>query len=142
RHFQLDQILFLSTGRPPHKRGQHTATPQQRYEMTLLAVGGQPDFRVSALETNRQGYSYTWDTLQYFREEFPQSQLFFITGADAILDISSWKNAHQLTKLCTFIAIARPGFDLAGLSRLPMQISRHIQSLKVPALAISSTEIR
>ncbi len=142
RHFGLSRVLFLPTGNPPHKQGRQATPAKLRYDMTVLAVADQPHVRVSDLETNRQGYAYTYDTLCYFRQQFPQTQLYFITGADAVLDLPSWRKAEQLTQMCRFIAITRPGFDLRELDKLPAQMRQSILPLTIPAPAISSTEIR
>ncbi|MCR4962581.1 MAG: nicotinate-nucleotide adenylyltransferase [Firmicutes bacterium] len=142
RHCSLSQVIFIPTGNPPHKPIGLTAPAGNRYEMTLLATGDNPLFQVSDLESARVGYSYTFDTLTYFRNHYPQTELFFITGADAILDIHTWKNGDILTEMCHFIAISRPGFDLAKLEALPRRQRERIIPICISPIAISSTEIR
>ncbi len=142
RHCGLEQVIFIPTGNPPHKRIRLTAPAFNRYEMTLLATAENPLFQVSSLETEREGFSYTFDTLNYFLNHYPQTELFFITGADAILDIVDWKHGKELTEMCRFIAISRPGFDLERLRTLPATLQERIIPICIPPIAISATEIR
>lgn len=144
---KLDRILFIPTGDPPHKKEQSVTSAEQRMEMVELAIGDNPDFLCSDMEVERQGYSYTVDTLERLREECGDScQLFFITGADAIIEILSWKNVERISELCTFVAAARPGTDREKLSdfleELPGYLHNKVHVTQVPALQISSTAIR
>ena len=113
--------------------------------MTVLATAANPAFLASRFEIDRAGITYTADTLRALREFYPlQVKLYFITGADAIIDIVTWHNADEIAELATFIAATRPGFDIDTArtrikeSGLPFDV-RYIQ---IPALAISSTNIR
>jgi nicotinate-nucleotide adenylyltransferase len=115
--------------------------------MTNLAVAANPYFEVSSIEIEREGYSYAIDTVTEFYNRYKsQAELFFITGADAILEILTWKNVERLTELCRFIAATRPGTHLDELlkfiKKLPDKIGKKIHIMEVPALAISSTDIR
>ncbi len=144
---KLDRILFIPTGDPPHKQDQSVTSAEQRMEMVELAIGDNPDFLCSDMEVERQGYSYTVDTLERLREEYGDGcQLFFITGADAIIEILSWKNVERISELCTFVAAARPGTDREKLSDfmedLPGYLHNKVHVTQVPALQISSTAIR
>ena len=142
-HFFLDEVVFVPSGRPPHKLGGNTSGGEDRLMMTQMAVVDNPGFNVSDMELRRQGLSYSIDTVREFLRLYgPATQLFFITGADAILQIASWHEADRLLQLCTFIAATRPGFDLRELDRLPQEWRRHIRLFEIPALAISSTDIR
>ena len=140
--FSLDRVVFVPTGCPPHKAGRFFTDPIQRQIMTLLATVANPYFYVSSVEVERPGYSYSYDTLAYFRQCMGAGEIFFITGADAILDIPTWKNAEKLFDMCRFIAATRPGFDLSGVNNLPPHWRERIDLMEVPALAISSTDIR
>lgn len=140
--FGLDQVVFVPSGRPPHKRA-GASDSQDRLVMTQLAIVTNDGFDLSDTEIRRPGYSYSIDTVREFVSLYGKdTELFFITGADAILEIASWKNAAELIDLCTFIAATRPGFDLAELEKLPEDWRRHIRLFEIPALAISSTDIR
>lgn len=140
--FDLDQVVFVPSGRPPHKKDGATAAGD-RLIMTQMAIVTNPGFSLSDTEARREGYSYSVDTAREFLGTYgPEVELFFIAGADAILEIAGWKNASELVNLCTFIAATRPGFDLAGLSKLPPAWQDRIRLFEIPALAISSTDIR
>jgi nicotinate-nucleotide adenylyltransferase len=143
----LESVFFVPSGRPPHKRERIITKAEHRYLMTVLATATNPAFKVSRVDINRPGYSYTVDTIASFREKFgPDCELYFITGADAILEILSWKDVEDLFTSCFLIAATRPGYEL---SQLRSQFGDHwrlyktrIKILEVPALAISSSEIR
>lgn len=141
----LDLVLFMPAGAPAFKLDQHVSSPEDRYAMTLLATAANERFYASRLEIDREGVTYTVDTLKYLRAHYPDNvKLYFITGADAILDIVSWRDAGHLAELATLIAATRPGYDISQAherieaSGFPFDV-RYIE---IPALAISSTNIR
>lgn len=147
QQFALDYVVFVPAGYPPHKNPAEVTPPQHRYLMTILAVMSNPCFLVSRVEIDQSGPAYTVDTVRYFatRDE-PPPNLYFITGADAILDILTWKDYGELLDLCTFIAVTRPGYSLARLretvgSRCGAVLDK-VHLMEIPALAISSTSIR
>lgn len=146
--FSLDMVVFVPSGRPPHKKGMSITAPEHRYIMTILATSANPFFEVSRVELDRPGESYAIDTVRHFRKLMePGSELFFITGADAILEILTWKDVEELFENCTFIAATRPGFDLNQLKKkLSSKVSQSrlekVIPVEVPAMAISSTDIR
>jgi len=141
--FNLDKVVFVPSGRPPHKKAKNITPAEHRYEMTKLAIESNPYFDISRLELDRPGYSYAVDTVSMFLEKYGQDiDLFFITGADAILEILTWKNVEKLMKHCKFIAATRPGFHLHDVNHLPEDFMEKIIFMEVPALAISSTDIR
>jgi nicotinate-nucleotide adenylyltransferase len=140
--FALDTVVFVPSGQPPHKQS-IPGHAEQRLMMTLLATVTNPYFQLSRSEVDRLGPSYTYDTLIEFLELFgPQSKFFFITGADAVLEMLSWRNAEKLVELCSFIAATRPGYRLADVHQLPDTFIKKIEMMQVPALSISSTDIR
>ncbi len=109
-HFNLDRVIFMPTGRPAFKEDAAVSSAEHRYLMTVLATTANPDFDVSRLEIERPGLTYTVDTLLALHEQYgPSTELFFITGADAVWDIVSWKDADKIAGLTTFIAATRPG---------------------------------
>lgn len=147
RHqFKMSRVIFIPAGKPPHKTRKNISAPQHRLEMTWRSVGSNPHFTVSDLEIKREGPSYTIDTVQAMREQYRGWEVFFITGADAVLEILTWRKVDQLLQKCCFVAATRPGFRLESLgeklARLPAECTARIKTLEVPALAISSTDIR
>lgn len=143
--FQMDKILFIPTGNPPHKEA--TASKADRYEMTQLAIEDNEFFEISRIELDQDHKSYAIDTVKRMREMYGENtEVFFITGADAIIDLPTWKDVDELLKLCKFIGSTRPGI---GETELSAQIDALVKDYKadititeVPALAISSTDIR
>ena len=135
----LDEVVFIPAGQPWQKdRG---VTPaEHRYLMTVLATAANPAFSVSRLEIDTRGPTYTVDTLRRLRGLFADVELFFVTGADAILNILTWKDAAECLRLASFVAATRPGHDLHALQA--EGVREHVRILDVPALAISSTDIR
>src|SRR5690606_41985215 len=145
--FGLEQVIFVPAGQPPHKPPGAVTEARPRYLMTVLATVANPRFTVSRVDINRPGPSYTVDTLRELHARFgPGVELYFITGADAMLQILQWKDPESLFALCHFIAATRPGFRLSRLETvLGSMAERHrerIHPLQLPALAISSTDIR
>jgi len=147
QQFDLDYVVFVPTGTPPHKETGKISLPEHRYLMTSLAVMSNPYFFVSTVEINSEGPTYTIDTVRHFScGEREGPGVFFITGADAILDIFTWKEYEKLLSLCTFIAVSRPGYSLDRfwdiLDRNCPGMKHKVHLLEIPALAVSSTYIR
>jgi nicotinate-nucleotide adenylyltransferase len=147
RHqFNLDKVLFVPSGQPPHKEGRLVSSAEHRYLMTFLAIANNPVFHISRIEIDRPGQSFTYDTVSYLRGTFPLTDVYFITGADVMRDILTWHRAEELLSLCHFVAASRPGFTLddymgqADLQRFRQSGSIHL--IEVPAMAISSTDLR
>ncbi|MBS3909823.1 MAG: nicotinate-nucleotide adenylyltransferase [Actinobacteria bacterium] len=149
--FKLDKVMFMPAGVPPHKSDREILLPEERYLLTVIATASNPDFVVSRLEIERKGPSYTIDTLAQLQQIFgPDTTVFFITGADAVWEILTWKNAEELVELTEFIAATRPGYSLEKFKKLhvlPEGEGREpgrprVSIMEIPALAISSTDIR
>ncbi|GAB6100226.1 nicotinate-nucleotide adenylyltransferase [Halanaerocella petrolearia] len=141
--YDLDQVIFVPSGNPPHKTEQRITDAEDRYVMALLATMSNPKFTVSRIEIDRTGLSYTIDTVRAFKEIYPEAEIYFITGADAILEIFTWKNPEELLKEAKFIAASRPGYSLSKLGQEVYDSYRDsIHILEIPNLAISSTDIR
>ncbi|MBD8583997.1 MULTISPECIES: nicotinate-nucleotide adenylyltransferase [unclassified Frigoribacterium] len=134
--FHLDEVLFVPTGQPYMKSG--VSDSEHRYLMTVVATASNPMFTVSRVDIDRDGPTYTIDTLRDIRAQRPDSELFFITGADAVAQILDWKDVRELWDLAHFVAVTRPGHDLS-VGGLP---ESDVSLLEVPALAISSTDCR
>ncbi|PPI72456.1 nicotinic acid mononucleotide adenylyltransferase [Rathayibacter rathayi] len=134
--FDLDEVVFVPTGQPWHKKTVTSA--EHRYLMTVIATASNPSFTVSRVDIDRVGTTYTIDTLRDIHAAHPDAELFFITGADAVAQILSWKDYDELWELAHFVAVSRPGHVL-NVSGLPAQ---DVSLLEIPALAISSTDCR
>ncbi len=135
---QLDEVVFVPAGQPWQKADRLVSSAEQRWLMTEIATATHPEFRVSRVDIDRPGPTYTIDTLRDLRQLHPEAELFFITGADALAQILSWRGGVSLFELAEFIGVTRPGhaFHTEGL---PLD---HITILDVPAMAISSTHCR
>jgi len=141
--FNLDQVVFMPTGEPARKTHRVVTPAEHRYLMTVIATASNPDFSVSRLEVDRVGVTYTVDTMLALRGiHGPDTELYFITGADAVLEILTWRDTARLADVCTFIAATRPGYDLTKFSEEPGSTRLPVEFMEVPALAISSTDIR
>lgn len=148
RHeFNIDEVLFVPTGNPPHKSTFNITSAEQRYLMTVLATAANPHFKVSRIEVDREETTYTIDTIKELKKIYGKEvELYFITGADAIHEILTWKDPIELLKICTFVAVTRPGYNKEQLVQQVEELRSNYQSsikfLEVPALAISSSDIR
>jgi nicotinate-nucleotide adenylyltransferase len=143
--FELDQVLFVPTGQPWQKPA-GVSPAEDRYRMTALATAGNPAFALSRMEVDTPGPTYTVDTLRRLRDELGEgTRLFFVVGADAVLQLLTWKDREQVLAMAEFLAATRPGSNLAGLDelleRLPSVASR-VHRMEIPTLAISSSDIR
>jgi nicotinate-nucleotide adenylyltransferase len=137
--FSLDEVIFVPTGRPWQKEDREVSAAEDRYLMTVIATASNPRFSVSRVDIDRPGETYTIDTLRDLRDERgPDAEFFFITGADALARMISWRDADELFKLAHFVGCTRPGHRLkpAGLP------DEQVSLIEVPALAISSTVCR
>lgn len=147
-HFGLDEVIFMPSGIPAHKEAHSLVAAKQRLELTQLAISDNPHFSVSSYEVNKNSVSYTVDTMEAMAKEFVDAEIYFITGADAILEILTWKEPARIADYGYLIAATRPGYNLAGFEKL-LNDNDELRVLKpqvffisVPALAISSTDIR
>jgi nicotinate-nucleotide adenylyltransferase len=141
--FGLDEVVFVPTGQPWMKEERDVSSPEHRYLMTVIATASNPRFFVSRLEVDREGPTYTVDTLRELKEERGGDvDLFFVTGADAVLEIFQWKDPDEILELAHFIAATRPGYDLARFEAEEPSRHRNVSVMNIPALAISSTDIR
>lgn len=143
RRLNIERIIFVPTGTPPHKAGHDITPAEDRYAMTLLATAGVHEYSVSRTEVDRKVPSHTVDTLQEFLDGGVKPEdLFFITGLDAMLSITSWFDYEILPSLCTLVTATRPGYSIEGINNLPEIIKNNLKVIEIPQFAISSTEIR
>ena len=136
--FNLDEVIFVPTATQPFKKGRRVTPPEHRYLMTVIATSENPRFTVSRVDIDRGGTTYTIDTLRDLIEERPDAEFFFIPGADALAKIMQWKDHEEMFKLAHFVGVSRPGHELPeGVAN-----DNVMSLLEVPALAISSTDVR
>jgi nicotinate-nucleotide adenylyltransferase len=140
--FGLDGVVFVPTGRPWMKEGRSVSAAEDRYLMTVIATASNPRFSVSRIEIDREGPTYTVETLRALATDHPDAELYFITGADAMLEIFDWKEPDGALELAHFIAATRPGYDLTRFEARTPTRHPNVSVMNVPALAISSTDVR
>lgn len=166
--YDLDEVIFVPTGRPVFKLDKKVTNAEDRYLMTVIATAANPKFTVSRVDIDRPGVTYTIDTLRDIRVQHPDAELFFITGADAVAEIMQWKDAREMWKLARFVAVTRPGYSRPGkladfnsplIPREPCTSDNGVvvhcddmvhcdtshlpvDILEIPALSISSTDVR
>jgi len=136
--FALDEVLFVPTGQPWQKAERLVSTAEDRYLMTVIATASNPRFSVSRVDIDRGGPTFTVDTLSDLHATLPDAELFFITGADALAQILSWRDVEQVFRYAHFVGVTRPGYEL-GNDHLP---DGAVSLVEVPAMAISSTDCR
>jgi nicotinate-nucleotide adenylyltransferase len=142
--FDLDEVVFVPSGQPWQK-GRQVSAAEDRYLMTVIATASNPRFSVSRVDIDRDGPTYTKDTLRDLRTLNPDSELYFITGADALASILSWQGWEELFELALFVGVSRPGYDLRHdhITDVLGESAESVLSLvEIPALAISSTDCR
>jgi nicotinate-nucleotide adenylyltransferase len=139
--FDLDEVVFVPTGDPWQKSDRVVSPAEDRYLMTVIATAANPRFRVSRVDIDREGRTYTIDTLRDLRAELPDAELYFITGADALAEIFTWRDASHLFELAHFVGCTCPGYDMTPsmLGDIPHD---RVTLVEIPALAISSTDCR
>ena len=140
--FDLDEVVFVPTGQPWQKADRQVSAGEDRYLMTVIATASNPRFTVSRVDIDRPGMTYTVDTLRDIRAERGDDvDLYFITGADALAQILTWRDAERLFELAHFVGCTRPGVELAlpVIAQLPQD---RVTVMEIPALAISSTACR
>ncbi len=146
--FRLDRVLFIPTGRPPHKKGLEVTEAVHRMNMVRQAVDSNPFFCALDIEITRPGFTYTVDTLEQLREMYGgRTRFFFIVGADVVYDLPNWKDCRRVFSLCEFVAVYRPGNRREDdfnkeIQRLRQEYGAVIHVAAIPAMEISSTDIR
>jgi nicotinate-nucleotide adenylyltransferase len=137
--YALDEVVFVPTGQPWQKADERVSPAEDRYLMTVIATASNPRFTVSRVDIDREGPTYTIDTLRDLRKHYGDSaELYFITGADALEKILSWKDVEEMFALAHFVGVTRPGFELSA-DHLPKDA---VTMVTVPAMTISSTDCR
>jgi nicotinate-nucleotide adenylyltransferase len=139
--FGLDEVVFVPTGQPWQKSDRVVSSAEDRYLMTVIATASNPRFWVSRVDIDRGGPTYTIDTLRDLRAQVADAELYFITGADVLGDIFTWRDATELFELAHFVGCTRPGYAMDASSLLGIPRDR-VTIVEIPALAISSTDCR
>ncbi len=142
----LDAVVFMPAGRQPYKIDQDQLAAEKRLEMCRLALSDNENFDVSPLEVEREGITYTIDTLKTVRAHYPSNvKLYFIAGADSIATLADWKDARELSGLASFVGINRPGTKLIGDKAIKKSLREAgftVEFIHAPSLDISSTDLR
>ena len=141
----LDQVWFVPAAVSPHKQGEEPTDAADRIEMARLAVGGHEAFFVSEIETSRGGVSYTVDTLEAIKLERSDDELFFLMGADSLVDLPKWRSPEKICELARILVVGRPESPLPDLSILTPFVKDSTQAglvATMPLVDYSSTEIR
>jgi len=142
--FNLDRILFIPNGAPPHKDA--LLGNEHRINMVKLAIEDNPNFRICTVESFGNGAEYTANTLKNLRMLFPDDEFYFITGADALINMGEWKTPEDIFSQCSVITTMRPGKNTGELDRAIVNLTQtynaKIFKMKMPLVDISSTEIR
>jgi nicotinate-nucleotide adenylyltransferase len=142
----LDNVLFIPTGIPPHKINRQVTDANLRFAMVEMSIRNNKYFKVSRVEIEREGPTYTIDTLRILHALFPEQELYFITGTDALRELLTWREPEEIIKLARIIGASRPGYESHDIlksiyHKYPFTMDK-ISQLEIPALAISSTDIR
>jgi nicotinate-nucleotide adenylyltransferase len=137
--YELDEVVFVPTGAPWQKADRVVSPAEDRYLMTVVATASNPRFSVSRVEIDRDGPTYTIDTLRQLKDSYGDAELFFITGTDALAQILGWRSADGLFELAHFVGVSRPGYEPVDLAGFP---DGAVTVMEVPALAISSSDCR
>ena len=142
----LDRVVFIPAGRPPHKEPAGVSPAADRLAMVCAAIADNPAFACSDLEVRRPGPSYAADTLEAFRAEVPQAELFWLLGSDSVTELHTWHDPGRLYRLATFVGLARPGWSRGDvdrwLARQPPHLRPRLELVEVPLLDISSSALR
>ncbi len=139
--YDLDEVIFVPTGEPWQKSNRVVSAAEDRYLMTVIATASNPDFSVSRVDIDRGGLTYTVDTLRDLSKQYPDAELYFITGADALQQILTWRDVDEMFELAHFVGCTRPGHDITDLTLEKLPRDR-VTIVEIPALTISSTACR
>lgn len=137
--FQLERVIFIPCASPPHKTEQKLSPADDRFEMTKLALEGNPYFFVSDIELKREGLSYTVETLRELKELYRDSEIYFLTGSDVLNEITTWRNPEEIYRLAKIVIGIRPGFDKFDPEN---HFAKKSIIIDITGIDISSTQIR
>lgn len=136
--FSLDKVIFIPCGKPPHKEQSALAPAEDRFLMTAIAIAGNPLFEISRYEIDKAEPSYTVETMRYFKKIYPETELYFITGADSVVELDTWHEPEHIFSYGHLIGATRPGYTV---DKVP-DVADQVLWMEIPALGISATDIR
>ncbi|KEH93746.1 nicotinate-nucleotide adenylyltransferase [Clostridium botulinum] len=142
----LDRVIFIPSGNPPHKTDKVITDANIRYKLVKDVIQNEEKFEVSDYELKNKGLSYTYKTLKHFNEKHKDTEWYFITGADCLMQLDSWKNINEVLSLCNFVVFRRSGYSMEDMlkqkERIEKKFNKKIIFLDIPVIDISSTTIR
>lgn len=145
-NLSLDKVVFMPNGNPPHKNNAEVADGKYRLDMIKLAIEEEEMFEISAYEINKCGVSYTYETLKYLKDKEPETQWFFISGVDCLMDLHKWNSPDEILKNCNLVVFSRSGYSKEEIfnqkKRIEQKYKKSIIYLDIPLIEISSTAIR
>lgn len=145
-NLDVDEIIFMPAGNPPHKNNNRVTRADIRYEMVLKGIEGEEKFSISDYEIKNKGLSYTYNTLIHFNKIEPDTDWFFLVGVDSLMNLKTWKNIDIILDNCTLVVFSRSGFSEKKVfemkARIEAEHSTNIIFLQMPLLDISSTSIK
>lgn len=143
---QLDNVIFMPSGNPPHKQNTDITDGNTRYQLIKMSIEGEKKFQVSDYEINREEFSYTYKTLKYFHDLEPDTVWYFLIGADCLIDIESWRKVDKIMEVANLVVFNRPGYTLKEImtekEKIEKIYGKKIMYLQSKLLDISSTKIR
>lgn len=146
KELELDEVIFMPSGNPPHKRGKQVTEGNIRYEMVKKAIRDYSFFTVSNYEINKNEFSYTYATLEYLQSMYNDAEIYFITGADCLIELDKWKNVNKIMESCNFVVFKRPGYSkneiISQKEKVDKRYNTNIVYLDLLELEISSSLIR
>jgi nicotinate-nucleotide adenylyltransferase len=138
KEFNLEKVFFVPARQPPHKKGKKLTPARDRMAMLSKAIEPYPRFTISRFELERKSTTYTYQTLNSFKRQFPSARLFFLMGSDSLAELHTWKNAAALARLCDFIVGVRKGAP----KRCRLALANKVHYISRPILPISSSLVR
>ena len=142
----LDKVIFIPSGNPPHKTDKVITDATIRYKLVKDVIQNEKKFEVSDYELKNESLSYTYKTLKHFNEKHEDTEWYFITGADCLMQLDSWKNINEVLSLCNFVVFRRSGYSMEDMlkqkERIEKKFNKKIIFLDIPVIDISSTTIR
>ena len=143
---KLDSVIFVPSGNPPHKNKQNITDAEARYNIVNIAIKDENRFMISDYELKKKGMSYTYETIEYFKNKEKDTQWFFISGIDCLMEIETWKNVDKILNNISFVAFSRIGYNINDVKKyknyLEKKYCANIILLDIPIINISSTYIR
>ncbi|MCC5419133.1 nicotinate-nucleotide adenylyltransferase, partial [Clostridium botulinum] len=145
--FNLEEVIFIPAGNPPHKIKLKKTPAHIRYEMVKLAIEKETRFSISDFEIKSKGLSYTYRTLKHFKEKEPETNWYFITGEDCLSYLEHWKYIDEIFNICNFVIFSREGFKekeeiIKKKKSILLKYGKEILFMDASILDISSTKIR